>query len=100
MQQNMKSRVTMKAVAKQAGVSQTTVSYVINDVTSANIPEETRQRVRDAIKELGYHPNAAAREMRTNRSHLIGFITDEIATTPFAGKFLKARRMRPGQAGN
>ncbi|MCX6049768.1 MAG: LacI family DNA-binding transcriptional regulator [Chloroflexi bacterium] len=96
----MKSRVTMKAVAKQAGVSQTTVSYVINDVTSANIPEETRQRVRDAIKELGYHPNAAAREMRTNRSHLIGFITDEIATTPFAGKFLKARRMRPGQAGN
>lgn len=89
MQKNTKHRVTMKAVAKQAGVSQTTVSYVINGVTSANIPEETRQRVRDAIKELGYHPHAAAREMRTNRSHLIGFITDEIATTPFAGKIFK-----------
>ena len=89
MQKNTKHRVTMKAVAQQAGVSQTTVSYVINSVTSANIPEETRQRVRDAIKALGYHPNAAARKMRTNRSHLIGFVTDEIATTPFAGQIFK-----------
>lgn len=89
MAKNTKRRVTMNAVAKQAGVSQTTVSYVINDVTGANIPEETRQRVRDAIKELGYHPNAAARKMRTNRSHLIGFVTDQIATTPHAGQIFK-----------
>ena len=89
MAKNMKRRVTMNAVAKQAGVSQTTVSYVINGVTSANIPEETRQRVRDAIKDLGYHPNAAARKMRTNRSHLLGFVTDQIATTPHAGQIFK-----------
>lgn len=89
MAKNTNRRVTMSAVAKQAGVSQTTVSYVINGVTSVNIPEETRQRVRDAIKDLGYHPNAAARKMRTNRSHLIGFVTDQIATTPHAGQIFK-----------
>ncbi len=89
MPQNTNRRVTMNAVAKHAGVSQTTVSYVINGVISANIPEETRQRVRDSIRELGYHPNAAARKMRTNRSQLIGVITDEIATTPHAGKIVK-----------
>ena len=89
MAKNTNRRVTMSAVAKQAGVSQTTVSYVINGVTSVNIPEETRQRVRDAIKELGYHPNAAARKMRTNRSHLIGFVTDQIVTTPHAGQIFK-----------
>lgn len=75
-------------VAKRAGVSQTTVSYVINNV-AANIPAETKQRVWNAIKELGYRPNAAARRMRTNRSHFIGFITDFIATTPHAGLILK-----------
>lgn len=42
MAKNTNRRVTMNTEAKQAGVSQTTVSYVINDVTSANIPEETR----------------------------------------------------------
>jgi LacI family transcriptional regulator len=89
MQRNSNRRVTMKAVAKRAGVSQTTVSYVINGVTNASISEETRQRVYGAIEDLGYHPNAAARKMRTNRSHLIGFITDEIATTPFAGNIFK-----------
>src|SRR5262245_28134021 len=89
MQKNTNRRVTMHAVARHAGVSQTTVSYVINDVPGANIPEETRRRVRDAIKELGYRPNAAARKMRTNRSQLIGFVTDQIATTPHAGQIFK-----------
>jgi LacI family transcriptional regulator len=89
MPKNMNRRVTMQAVAKYAGVSQTTVSYVINAVPGANIPEETRQRVRAAIKELGYRPDAAARKMRTNRSQLIGFVTDQIATTPYAGQIFK-----------
>jgi LacI family transcriptional regulator len=79
----------MKDVAKRAGVSQATVSYVINNSAGQNIPRETRERVLSAVHHLGYRPNGAARNMRTQRSNFIGFITDEIATTPFAGATIK-----------
>jgi LacI family transcriptional regulator len=88
----------MIEVAKKAGVSQTTVSLVVNNDRSINISEATRQRVLDAIRELGYRPNAAARKMRTNRSHYIGFITDEIATTPHAGLIVKGAQDAAWQA--
>jgi LacI family transcriptional regulator len=80
---------SMHDVARLAGVSQTTVSFVVNNVTNANIPEETQERVWAAIKELGYRPNALARGLRLQRSHMIGFLSDEIATTPHAGKILQ-----------
>ncbi len=79
----------MTDVARQAGLSQTTVSLVLNEVTTVTIPDETRERVWNAVKELGYRPNAAAKMLRTNRTHTIGFLTDEIATTPFAGKIIE-----------
>ena len=79
------------------GVSPTTVSFVLNDVVGSGIPEGTRTRVRTIAHELRYRPNAAAKLLRTNRSHAIGFITDEIASTPFAGDVIKARRRRPGK---
>jgi LacI family transcriptional regulator len=74
----------MAEVARLAGVSPTTVSFVIND--RPGLPEATRQRVREAIESLGYRPNRAARGLRTRRTHTIGFLTDEIAVTPFAGR--------------
>jgi LacI family transcriptional regulator len=89
MPKNQNRAVTMTDVARAAGVSQTTVSLIINQVATANISDATRQRVWDTIRELGYRPNAAARKMRTNQSHFIGFITDEIATTPHAGLIVK-----------
>ena len=55
---------TMKDVAKLAGVSQTTVSFVINDNAEAGIPDETQQRVWDAIEQLGYRPNVMAQGLR------------------------------------
>lgn len=68
-------------VARLAGVSQTTVSYVLNN-KDANIPEETRQRVQAAIKQLGYTPNRAARTLRTSKTNTIACIIPEI-TNPF-----------------
>jgi len=79
----------MHDVARRAGVSQTTVSFVLNNVEHANIPEETQDRIWAAIKELGYRPNALARSLRSQRSHMIGLISDEIATTPFAGQIIQ-----------
>ena len=54
---------TSNEVAQRAGVSRTTVSFVLNDVRNKGISEETRQKVLDAASELGYQPNAAARSL-------------------------------------
>lgn len=81
--------VTIADVAARAGVSTATVSYVINDKPSKNLLPETRERVLAAARELGYRPSTAARSIRTQQTNLIGFITDEIATTPYAGAVIK-----------
>jgi len=83
-------RVTMAQVARLAGVSSTTVSFVVNDDPRlSSISRATRDRVEDAIKVLRYRPNHAARGLRTQRSETLGFITDEIATGPFAGETIR-----------
>lgn len=58
-------------VARLAGVSRTTVSYVLNGRSDVSIPEETRQKVLDAAKELNYRPNLAARSLVMGRSGLV-----------------------------
>jgi len=65
------SRVTSADVARESGVSRTTVSYVLNDKGGDAIPESTRQRVREAAARLGYTPSAAARALRRGRSDLV-----------------------------
>lgn len=82
-------RPSMNDVARLAGVSQTTVSFVLNNVEDGNIPPETQNRVWAAVKELGYRPNAIARGLRSNQTHTIGFISDEVATTPYAGRMIQ-----------
>lgn len=65
-------------IARHAGVSQATVSYVLNGRAGEHaIPEATRERVLDAVRELGYVPNVAARSLRTGRTGLIGVHTFE-----------------------
>ncbi|WP_146844660.1 LacI family DNA-binding transcriptional regulator [Cellulomonas terrae] len=64
-------RLTSADVARESGVSRTTVSYVLNGKTGVTIPESTRQRVRDAAARLGYTPSAAARTLRSGRSDLV-----------------------------
>ncbi|MCS7283430.1 MAG: LacI family DNA-binding transcriptional regulator [Anaerolineae bacterium] len=63
--------VTIREVARRAGVSIATVSYVLNE--SAPISEETRARVLAAAAELGYRPSALARGLRARQSHTIGY---------------------------
>ena len=80
-------RARISVVAAAAGVSVTTVSLVMNDVES-RISEETRRRVRDAAKAVGYAPSSVARGLRTQHTRTVGLISDQIATTPFAGRML------------
>ncbi|MEZ4683342.1 MAG: LacI family DNA-binding transcriptional regulator [Caldilineaceae bacterium] len=67
-------KITSHDVARQAGVSRTTVSYVLNNVEAANISEMTRQRVLDAATLLGYVPNAAAQMLAGQRSRIVGLV--------------------------
>jgi LacI family transcriptional regulator len=61
-------------VAARAGVSRTTVSFVLNDRPGTNISVTTRERVLEAAAELGYHPHASARGLAGGMSHIIGFV--------------------------
>ncbi|HEU0242482.1 MAG TPA: LacI family DNA-binding transcriptional regulator [Candidatus Limnocylindrales bacterium] len=67
-------RATSADVAARAGVSRTTVSFVLNGRVDAGIPEETRRRVEDAARELGYHPHGAAKALAGGASHTIGLV--------------------------
>jgi LacI family transcriptional regulator len=75
-----KNRVSSKDVAREAGVSQATVSYVLNNVEHVKIRPETRQAVWDAVKKLNYCPSHIARGMKLNRSMSVGVITDRSVT--------------------
>ena len=87
-QVNRGRRPTMADVGRLAGVSPTTVSFVINNRTDAGISQETRKLVLEAIELLGYRPNRAAQGLRTRRTHTIGLVTDRIAVTPHGGRMI------------
>lgn len=79
-------RVTQSDVAKKANVSQAMVSYIVNNNSSVTIPDETRQRVQDAMDKLGYVPNITARRLRSSKTHTIAGIIPDIIN-PFYPAF-------------
>jgi transcriptional regulator with XRE-family HTH domain len=72
-------KVTLKEIALQTGVSAATVSYVLNNVTNQTIAEDTRARILDTAKALGYVPNLAARSLVKQQSGLIGLLINQPA---------------------
>ena len=80
--------VGIKEVAVAAGVSVTTVSHVLNDVKYARISPETRDKVKSAAEQLGYGPNRLAQALRTQRTGMLGLVSEDIATTPHAGRII------------
>ena len=82
----MSKRVGIRDVAAAAGVSLATVSHSLSG--GGQISESTRERVRSVASELNYAPNRLASGLRSKRSQIIGFVSDEISTTPYAGRVL------------
>lgn len=68
---------SIKDVAREAGVSIATVSRVLNEIDVVN--EETKQKVNDAIKKLGYRPNIVARSLKTQKTKTIGIVIPDIS---------------------
>ena len=89
----MARRPTSADVATEAGVSRTTVSFVLNDRQDVKIPDETRQRVLSAAERLGYHPHAPARQLAGGRSHVVALV---LRQTPeqIAGDAILAETLR------
>lgn len=69
---------SIKDVAREAGVSIATVSRVLNDIDVVN--EETKKKVVEAIKKLGYRPNIVARSLKTQRTRTIGILIPDISS--------------------
>jgi LacI family transcriptional regulator len=77
--------LTLEDIAKQVGVSRATVSRVVNGFP--NITPEVRTKVLEAIQETGYHPNAAARSLASQRSGVIGLMLPRSVSTFFIDPF-------------
>ena len=88
---NVSKRATMVDIARHAGVSQATVSLVLNGVAHARVADGTRARVVEAAELLGYR-KGARHAVPQGRSQVIGMIIDEVGTTPFASQFLEGAR--------
>ncbi|GAP13568.1 transcriptional regulator, LacI family [Longilinea arvoryzae] len=83
---NKKQSVTIQDVARDAGVSASTVSRVLNG--KSDVAKETQDRILSVIEELGFTTNLAARSMRSRKKNLIGLIMPDIAY-PFAIEVMK-----------
>lgn len=81
-------RSTSLDVAKMAGVSRTTVSFVLNKVPGVSISEPTRQRVWGAAKALNYHPDATGRKLVSGKSYTLGLVLRQSPEQVFADAFL------------
>jgi LacI family transcriptional regulator len=88
MKKNNSPRPTQMDIARSAGVSQSTVSQVLNRAMVDSIPKETRQRVQDAIDSLGYVPDRTARSLRTKKTYTLAAIIPDI-TNPFYPTFIR-----------
>jgi len=70
----MTRRITSTDIARAAGVSQTTVSFVLNKTEGTSISAKTKARVLSAAEALGYVPNSAARTLVSGRTHTLGLV--------------------------
>ncbi len=86
-QSGLKRPVQMRDVAERAGVSISTVSHVVNN--TRRISPETQARVLTAVRELGFHTNAAGRRLARGRSDSIGLLISDIEN-PFFGELIKS----------
>ncbi|GGY41041.1 LacI family DNA-binding transcriptional regulator [Streptomyces omiyaensis] len=78
---------TSADVARLAGVSRATVSYVLNNTSAVRISEPTRERVREAARELGYVPHAAARTLRAGHSRMVLLPAAHVPIGPLYSRF-------------
>jgi DNA-binding LacI/PurR family transcriptional regulator len=81
-------RATAKDVARASGVSQTTVSFVLNGA-AGHVSQETRERVQEAARSLGYVPNGSAQALRKGASRIVLLNIEGIPTGSSLGSYIR-----------
>lgn len=92
-------RITSKDVALKAGVSQATVSYVLNNDPRQTIPEDTRAKVIEAMRQLDYQPYAPARLLRTGKSKVVLVVYQQSAIESGVSRILEELAEAVGKLG-
>jgi len=77
-------RPTLADVAKDAGLSTSAASLILNEIPDSGLSEDARKRVIDSALKLGYRPNRLAKALKTDVTGTIGFVSDSVVTTRFA----------------
>ncbi len=85
----MSKRATALDVAKAAGVSPTTVSFVLNHIEGMRISQETRERVLEAARTLNYHPDSSAQKMARGKTSVIGLVLRQNPEKAYADLFIQ-----------
>jgi LacI family transcriptional regulator len=93
-------RPTLADVARKAGVSETSASFVLNGRTDMRLSTAVHDRVQQAAEEIGYRPNIISRSLRFSTTRTIAFVSDSIATTPFAGELIHGATDAAHERGN
>ncbi len=78
----------MKEIAERAGVSISSVSLVLNNRDKGRVAPRTAARVRALARKMRYHPNLLARSLQTSSTRILGFISENVATTPYASRLI------------
>lgn len=77
-------RPTLADVARDAGLSVSSASLILNEIPDSGLSEDAKKRVFDSADKLGYRPNRLAKALKTDVTGTIGFISDQVVTTRFA----------------
>ncbi|MEN6299407.1 MAG: LacI family DNA-binding transcriptional regulator, partial [Anaerolineaceae bacterium] len=92
------SNLTLEDIAKQSGVSRSTVSRVVNN--HPNVSEDVRKRVKEVINKTGYQPHAAARTLASQRSWMLGLVLPRSVSSFFADPYFPRLTQGIAQACN
>ena len=71
-------RTSLKMLAELLGLSPSTISFVLNDTPDRSIPESTRQRIKEAARQMNYQPSMIARTLRGKRTQAVGVLLPEL----------------------
>lgn len=95
----MEKKVSIKDIAKQLGISISTVSFVVNGkAKEKRISEELAKKVLQLVEELDYKPDLLAKSFRTGKTNIIGFLVDDISEPFFSGiaRFIDEKASQKG----
>lgn len=96
----MATKVNIRDVARAAGVSVTTVSHALSEAHSSRVNARTVEHIKAVAGDLGYAPNRLASGLRNQRSQILGLVSDEITTTPFAGAMIQGAQDAASEHGH